>query len=85
MKEPYRKGDRDSILASSLADEIARSRLKRRQRYRAVERYWHKMLGSRSWHSEIRWEQFQQLKGRFPLLRPKLYLPYAEIQAIATL
>jgi len=50
-----------------------------------VERYWHKMLGSRSWHSEIRWEQFQQLKGRFPLLRPKLYLPYAEIQAIATL
>jgi hypothetical protein len=34
MKEPYRKGDSDSILASSLAGEIARSRLKRRQRYR---------------------------------------------------
>jgi len=31
MKEP-RKGDRDSILASSLAGEIARSRLKPRQR-----------------------------------------------------
>jgi hypothetical protein len=34
MKELYRKGDSDSILASSLAGEIARSRLKRRQRYR---------------------------------------------------
>ena len=36
MKEPYRKGDSDSILASSLAGEIARSRVKRRQRYRWV-------------------------------------------------
>jgi hypothetical protein len=34
MKEPYRKGNSESILASSLAGGIARSRLKRRQRYR---------------------------------------------------
>jgi hypothetical protein len=34
MKEPYRKGDSESILASSLAGDIARYRLKRRQRYR---------------------------------------------------
>jgi hypothetical protein len=27
----------------------------------------------------------QQIKARFPLLRPKLYLPYAELQAIAVL
>jgi len=53
--------------------------------YRAVERYWRNMLSSRSWHSAVRWEQFQQLKLRFPLLRPKLYLPYAELQAIAAL
>src|SRR6266849_5553755 len=33
MKEPYRKGGSDSILASSLAGGIARYRLKRRQRY----------------------------------------------------
>src|SRR5229473_4465518 len=33
MKEPYRKGDSESILASSLAGDIARYRLKRRQRY----------------------------------------------------
>jgi len=46
-----------------------------RKVYRAVERYWHKMLGSRSWQAEIRWERFQRIKERFPLLRPKLYLP----------
>jgi len=31
--EPYRKGGSESILASSLAGDIARYRLKRRQRY----------------------------------------------------
>jgi hypothetical protein len=34
---------------------------------------------------QIWWEQFQQIKARFPLLRPKLYLRYAELQAIAAL
>jgi hypothetical protein len=33
MKEPYRKGESESILASSLAGDIARYRLKRRQRH----------------------------------------------------
>ena len=33
MKEPYRKGSSESILVSSLAGDIARCRLKRRQRY----------------------------------------------------
>src|SRR6266404_5072713 len=33
MKEPYRKGESESILASSPAGDIARYRLKRRQRY----------------------------------------------------
>jgi RNA-directed DNA polymerase len=53
--------------------------------HRAVERYWRKMLSSRSWKGQIWWEQFQRIKARFPLLRPKLYLPYAELQAIAAL
>jgi RNA-directed DNA polymerase len=56
-----------------------------RKVYRAVERYWHKMLGRRSWQAEIRWERFQRIKERFPLLRPKLYLPYRELQVLATL
>jgi hypothetical protein len=33
MKEPYRKENSESILASSLAGHIARCELKRRQRY----------------------------------------------------
>jgi hypothetical protein len=51
--------------------------------HRAVERYWRKMLSSRSWQGQIWWKQFQQIKERVPLLRPKLYLPYSELQAIA--
>ena len=35
MKESYKKGDSDSILALSLAGGIATCRLKRRQGYRA--------------------------------------------------
>jgi hypothetical protein len=33
MKEPYGKESSESILASSLAGDVARCRLKRRQRY----------------------------------------------------
>lgn len=53
--------------------------------YRAVERYWHKMLCSRSRAGGITWEVFHQIRERIPLLRPKLYLPYREFQAIAVL
>ncbi len=34
---------------------------------------------------QVLWKQFQQIKERFPLVRPKLYLPYSELQAIAVL
>jgi RNA-directed DNA polymerase len=53
--------------------------------HRAVERYWRKMLSSRSWKGTIWWKQFQQIKTQFPLLRPRLSLPYAKLQAIAVL
>jgi len=53
--------------------------------HRAVEQYWRKMLSSRSWHGTVRWEQFQRIKGQFPLLRPKLHYPYRALQAIAIL
>jgi hypothetical protein len=33
----------------------------------------------------IRWTVFHQIMAQTPLLRPKLYLPYRELQAIATL
>src|SRR6201997_4570229 len=53
--------------------------------HRVVERYWRIMLSSRSWKGEVLWKQFQQIKERFPLVRPKLYLRYSELQAIAVL
>ena len=53
--------------------------------HRAVERYWRKMLSSRSWHGTVYWKQFQRIKEQFPLLRPKLYLPYRDLQALAAL
>lgn len=53
--------------------------------HRFVERYWHKMLNSRSRKGHIRWEIFHQIKGRYPLPRPKLHLPYRELQALAVL
>jgi RNA-directed DNA polymerase len=53
--------------------------------HRAVERYWRRMLSSRSWKGAIAWVHFQRIKEHFPLLRPKLHLSYGELQAIATL
>jgi RNA-directed DNA polymerase len=53
--------------------------------HRAVERYWHKMLCGRSRKGHITWEVFHRIKTRFLLQRPKLRLPYRELQAIAVL
>jgi group II intron reverse transcriptase/maturase len=53
--------------------------------HRAVERYWHKMLCSRSWAGRIPWAVFHEIKERLPLLRPRLHLPYQELQALAVL
>jgi group II intron reverse transcriptase/maturase len=54
--------------------------------YRAVQRYWRKMLRSRSRAGrQLTWADFNQLKERIPLLRPKLYLPYQAMQALAVL
>jgi hypothetical protein len=53
--------------------------------HRFVEWYWHKMLSSRSREGHLPWEIFQQIKVRHPLPRPKLHLPYRELQALAVL
>ena len=53
--------------------------------YRFVERYWHKMLCSRSWAARFTWEIFHQLRDRFPLQRPTISLTYQELQAWAVL
>ena len=57
-----------------------------RKVYRVVERYWHKMLRSRSWAAgRLTWDAFNQIKQRTPLLQPKLRLPYGKLQALAVL
>jgi hypothetical protein len=44
------------------------------------------MLRSRSWAAgRLTWNTFNQIKQRTPLLRPKLRLPYRELQALAVL
>jgi len=53
--------------------------------YRIIDRYWRKMLISRSQKSYITWERYQNLKRIFPLQQPKIYLPYANIEAKAVL
>jgi RNA-directed DNA polymerase len=53
--------------------------------HRFVARYWHKMLSSRNRKGYIPWEVFHRIKARFPLQRPKPYLPYPKLQAIAVL
>ena len=53
--------------------------------HRAVERYWRKMLSTRSWHGTVYGKHFQRIQEQFPLLRPKLYLPYRDLQALAAL
>jgi hypothetical protein len=53
--------------------------------YRAVERYWRKMLCSRSRKGFIAWDDFQRINQRYPLQRPKLALPYGKFQALAVL
>ena len=51
--------------------------------YRAVERYWHKMLRSRSRAaSRLTWGTFNQIKQRTPLLRPKLRLPRSAVNQL---
>lgn len=53
--------------------------------HRAVERYWYKMLCSRSRKDFFPWAIFHRIKKSFPLLRPRLVLLYGKLQAIAML
>jgi len=53
--------------------------------HRFVERYWRKMLNSRSREGSVTWEVFHKLKERFPLQRPRLKLNHVEFQSFAVL
>jgi RNA-directed DNA polymerase len=53
--------------------------------YNITERYWRKMLASRSRKGKVTWEKFQKIKELFPLQRPRLVIPYRELQSLAVL
>jgi group II intron reverse transcriptase/maturase len=84
---PDQAGDLNAVLRGHYAYYGIAGNIRALQKvYRAVERYWRKMLCSRSWAGRhLTWEVFGQIKERTPLLRPKLYLPYRALQALAVL
>jgi len=53
--------------------------------YRFTDRYWHRMLCSRSQKSYIRWDKFRKLKELNPLQQPRLSLPYSQMKSYAVL
>lgn len=53
--------------------------------YRSIERYWRKMLSSRSQKGKVRWEVFLKIKRTYPLQLPKLSLPYTRLKQFAVL
>lgn len=53
--------------------------------YNKVENYFKKMLSSRSWKGKINWDKYSKIKEKFPLLRPKLSIPFGKMKAYAML
>ena len=53
--------------------------------YKSTEKYWRKMLSSRSRKGKVTWEKFQELKALFPIKRPKLFIPYTDLKVYAML
>ena len=53
--------------------------------YNIAERYWRRMLSSRSRKGNVTWEKFQKIKELFPLQRPKIAKTYSQLQSLAVL
>ena len=53
--------------------------------YHRTEQYWRRKLSSRCSKGYVTWEKFQAIKSVFPLLRPKLAIPYGKLKAYAML
>lgn len=53
--------------------------------HRICERCWRRMLSSRSQRGKVTWEKFHTIKQSFPLCRPRLYVPYTRMKALAVL
>jgi RNA-directed DNA polymerase len=53
--------------------------------YEAVKRYWRKMLSSRSRKSYVTWDKFSQIQTLFPILRPRIFIPFERLKIYAML
>lgn len=53
--------------------------------HRAAESRWRRALNKRCWKGGVDWERFQKIKTNFPLQRPKLSIPYAQMKRYAVL
>lgn len=53
--------------------------------YVKVEKFWWKMLCSRSWKGYITWERFNEIKKEFPILRPRIRIPMGRMKSYAML
>jgi RNA-directed DNA polymerase len=52
--------------------------------YKAVN-FWWKMLCSRSQKSYIKWGKYKEILEAFPLLRPKIRIPFEKMKSYAML
>jgi len=53
--------------------------------YEKTKQYWRRMLSSRSTKSYISWSKFKEIRALFPLLHPKLSIPYEKMKMYAML
>lgn len=53
--------------------------------YNKAENYFKKMLSSRSWKGNVNWDKYREIKEKFPLLRPKISIPFGKMKSYAML
>ena len=53
--------------------------------HRHAKKWWHRALNKRCWKGKVDWERFQKIETAYPLQRPKLHIPYMEMQQYAVL
>lgn len=53
--------------------------------YFQTEKYWRRMLCSRSWKGHITWDKFKEIIVAFPILRPRLHIPFGKMKSYVML
>ena len=56
-----------------------------RKLYYFSEKYWRKVLSSRSQKGKLNWEKYRKIKGYFPIEKPRVYQSYVKLGKMAIL